>query len=295
MTRARIVVAGDVVDDVIAVVDQPVRSNTDTPARIKRTLGGSAANTAAWLAHEGCSVDFFARVGARDVLRCSEDFSEAGVTPHLAGDEELETGSLVSIVHGDDRSMLTDRGANTAFEPDQIPDSVMAQAAWLHLTGYSFFQHDNPEVLSSLIERAGSLGARVMVDASSAGFLSDIGPERFLNWVGGASILRCNEEEAHILGHSGDTREAIECLGQLFPRVIVTTGEDGALVLEDTVAYHIPATPEERKVDPTGAGDAFNAGVLAGLAAGLSLVDSGANGSRLGAVAISQLGGRPSA
>jgi sugar/nucleoside kinase (ribokinase family) len=269
MTRARIVVAGDVVDDVIAVVDQPVRSNTDTPARIKRTLGGSAANTAAWLAHEGCSVDFFARVGARDVLRCSEDFSEAGVTPHLAGDEELETGSLVSIVHGDDRSMLTDRGANTAFEPDQV--------------------------LSLLIERAGSLGARVMVDASSAGFLSDIGPERFLNWVGGASILRCNEEEAHILGHSGDTREAIECLGQLFPRVIVTTGEDGALVLEDTVAHHIPATPEERKVDPTGAGDAFNAGVLAGLAAGLSLVDSGVNGSRLGAVAISQLGGRPSA
>jgi sugar/nucleoside kinase (ribokinase family) len=63
MTPVRIVVAGDVVDDVIAVVDQPLRANTDTPAQIKRTLGGSAANTAVWLANQGCSVDFFAESG----------------------------------------------------------------------------------------------------------------------------------------------------------------------------------------------------------------------------------------
>ena len=293
MIPARIVVAGDVVDDVIAVVDQPVRSNTDTPARIKRTLGGSAANTAVWLADQGCSVDFFARVGIRDLLRCSEDFSEVGVTPHLAGDEELETGSLVSIVHGDDRSMLSDRGANVALDPTQISDAVLSAASWLHLTGYSFFHHHTPEMLSALIERARSHGLGVMVDASSAGFLLDVGAQRFVSWVTGASVLRCNEEEAQVLADSHDTHTALERLGELFPRVIVTTGEKGSLLREGKSTHHIPSAPAQREVDPTGAGDAFNAGVLAGLARGASLAESATAAASLAAEAVSRLGGRP--
>jgi len=293
MTPARIVVAGDVVDDVIAVVDQPVRSNTDTPARITRTLGGSAANTAVWLAGQGCSVDFFARVGIRDVLRCSEDFSEAGVTPHLAGDEQLETGSLVSIVQGDDRSMLSDRGANVALDPTEISDAVLSAASWLHLTGYSFFHHHNPEMLSTLMERARSHGLGVMVDASSAGFLLDVGPQRFVRWVKGASVFRCNEEEAQVLADSRDTHTALERLGELFPRVIVTTGEKGSLLKEGENTHHIPSVHVQREVDPTGAGDAFNAGVLAGLAQGASLAESATSAAHLAADAVSRLGGRP--
>jgi sugar/nucleoside kinase (ribokinase family) len=293
MTPARIVVAGDVVDDVIAVVDHPVRSNTDTPARITRTLGGSAANTAVWLADQGCSVDFFARVGIRDVLRCSDDFFDAGVTPHLAGDEELETGSLVSIVQGDDRSMLSDRGANVALDPTEISDAVLSAATWLHLTGYSFFHHHNPEMLSTLMERARSHGLGVMVDASSAGFLLDVGPQRFIGWVKGASVLRCNEEEAQVLADSHDTYTALERLGELFPRVIVTTGERGSLLKEGENTHRIPSVPAQREVDPTGAGDAFNAGVLAGLAQGASLAESATAAASLAADAVSRLGGRP--
>ena len=293
MTPVRIVVAGDVVDDVIAVVDQPLRANTDTPAQIKRTLGGSAANTAVWLANQGCSVDFFARVGIRDVVRCSEDFSEVGVTPHLAGDEQLETGSLVSIVRGDDRSMLSDRGANLALDPTEISDSVLSEASWLHLTGYSFFHHHNPKMFSALIERARSQGLGVMVDASSAGFLLDVGAQRFVSWVREASVLRCNEEEAQVLADSVDTHTALERLGEIFPRVIVTTGETGSLLREGGSTHHIPSVPAERDVDPTGAGDAFNAGVLAGLAQGASLAESATAAAALAADAVSRLGARP--
>ena len=293
MTDVRVVVAGDVIDDVIAVVDQPVRSNTDTPARIKRTLGGSAANTAVWLAHQGCGVDFFARVGSRDVLRCSQDFSDAGVTPHLTGDDELETGSLVSIVHGEERSMLSDRGANVTLDPGDVTDAVLAEASWLHLTGYSFFHHEHPELFGSLLQRARSIGLDVMVDASSAGFLLDVGPTQFLEWVAEASLLRCNEEEARVLGDSTGTREALDRLGASFARVVVTLGEEGSLISEGQSTHHIPAVPAPHTVDPTGAGDAFNAGVLAGLGSGLSLAEAATGAARLAALAVSQLGGRP--
>ena len=179
-TTSRVIVAGDVIDDVIAVVQDEIRINTDTPAQIKRTLGGSAANTAVWLAQQECAVDFFGRVGLGDVARCQWEFSAAGVTAHLAGDHNLETGTIVIIAHGEDRSMLSDRGANVAFEPEVIEEEVLDSASWLHLTGYGFFHHTRPAAVSDLLTRARSRGLGVMVDASSTGFLSDMGPEVFL-------------------------------------------------------------------------------------------------------------------
>ena len=61
---ARIVVFGDVIDDVIATPSGVIRPDTDTPATIERRGGGSAANTAAWLATTGMAVD----AGARRLL-----------------------------------------------------------------------------------------------------------------------------------------------------------------------------------------------------------------------------------
>jgi len=46
----RILVFGDVIDDIIVVPSGPIRVDTDTPSAIRSRAGGSAANTAAWLA-----------------------------------------------------------------------------------------------------------------------------------------------------------------------------------------------------------------------------------------------------
>ena len=62
-------VVGDVIHDILATLSMPLRHNTDTPAQIHRSSGGSAANTAVWLAHLGVDVDFIGRVGAEDGAR----------------------------------------------------------------------------------------------------------------------------------------------------------------------------------------------------------------------------------
>jgi sugar/nucleoside kinase (ribokinase family) len=46
-------------------------------------------------------------------------------------------------------------------------------------------------------------------------------------------------------------------------------------------------------IDTTGAGDAYAAGFLAGMAAGRPLAECGALGSRAAAAVIGQYGGRP--
>jgi len=53
----RIVVFGDVIDDIVVVPSGPIRPDTDTPSSIRNSPGGSAANAASWLGSAGAQVD----------------------------------------------------------------------------------------------------------------------------------------------------------------------------------------------------------------------------------------------
>lgn len=57
-----------------------------------------------------------------------------------------------------------------------------------------------------------------------------------------------------------------------FPVVLITRGAEGVDLFEEGRRHHIPAFPVSRKVDPTGAGDAFRGGVVRGLASGWPIV-----------------------
>jgi ribokinase len=88
--------------------------------------------------------------------------------------------------------------------------------------------------------------------------------------------LTPNAGEAALLSGQpvGSPETAREAARQLLERgagtVVVTLGEAGALVCAESSAVHFPAFPVQA-VDTTGAGDAFNAGLALGLAAGGTL------------------------
>lgn len=290
---SRVLVVGDVIDDVVARVTMPVRANTDTPAQIHHQSGGSAANTAVWLATEGVAVDFVGRVGYRDAHRFETEFAEAGVTPHLEHDREAATGTIVIVVEGETRSMLSDRGANVALDPSVIPQALLRQAVILHLTGYSFFHHHNPDALGEFIANAQDAGVQVMVDASSSGFLSDFGSERFLGLIAGIDILRCNEDEALLLSGAHSLSEAVLALSSSFPAIVATRGAAGSLVWESGELTAVEALSGIPSVDPTGAGDSFNAGILSGIVAGESIVHAAQRAAVISARCVSQPGARP--
>ncbi len=61
--------------------------------------------------------------------------------------------------------------------------------------------------------------------------------------------------------------------------IITTLGEKGSRISTAEGDVQIPAVPAERVLDPTGAGDAFRAGLIKGLVMGKSLVVAGQMGS----------------
>src|ERR1700712_1943141 len=89
--RSRIICFGDVIDDVVAIPDGPIRDDTDTPSSIRFRPGGSAANTAAWLGSLGAAVDFVGVVGRDDVGRHGAALDRVGAVSHLRGHDTFAT------------------------------------------------------------------------------------------------------------------------------------------------------------------------------------------------------------
>lgn len=289
-----IVVVGDLIDDIIVRPQREIRVDTDTPALIERSPGGSAANTAAWLGSIGADVHFFGKLGEADVARHKSELEKFDVVAHLEGDAVRPTGTIVIIVEGENRTMLTDRGANVQFDLDTVPDDLIAIANYFHFTGHTIIDEPKRDAVVRLIARAKAHGAIVSVDPASAGFITDFGVTEFMGLCAGVDILRPNEDEACVLAGVTDVAIATEKLTEFFPLVITTSGRHGVLVGErGKPIVHVAVEPVE-VVDPTGAGDSFNAGVLAALANGATPVEAARNGARIAASGLLTVGARPS-
>jgi sugar/nucleoside kinase (ribokinase family) len=294
-SRTRVVVFGDVMDDIVAVPDGPIRVDTDTPSSIVRRAGGSAANAATWLAAAGANVEFIGRVAAADVERHGRLLSDAGVTPRLIADPELPTGAIVVIVDGDRRTMLTQKGANAALVPDDITDELLAGARLLHFTGYSLFGRDDATGIPRLIARATALGVEVSVDPGSAGFLEDYGIREFLAAIAGSTFLFPNLDEGMALTGLSDPLAIVEDLGTRFPVVALTLGVDGVVIAQRGVAPVTVPAAETLTNDPTGAGDAFCGAFLEAWIGGADAADAARAGVLFAARAVAVVGGRPGA
>ena len=293
MNSARVLVIGDVMTDVIVRPEGPLARGSDRRAAIAFRPGGSAANQAAWLASFGVDVDFVARVGAADVASETARLEAIGVTPHLAGDPRRETGRLIALIDPDgERSFLTDRGANEALKAGDIPDALIAGAALIHLSGYSFFADEPRAAVLDVMRRAGA--KPVSVDPASAEFLREAGADKFLAWTQGASILFPNAEEAAILAGSDDPEAQCARLASLYPLVVVKRGAEGCEAAAGAKHWRA-ATPPVEAIDTTGAGDAFVAAFLAARLAGADIEAALERAAAAGALASTVVGGRPKA
>jgi ribokinase len=288
---SRIVVLGDVMVDVVARLSGPLARGSDAPATIRFGGGGSAANTAAWLAAVGAEPVLVGCVGddnrgrdARDELRA------AGVDARLSVAPELPTGTCLVLVGPDgERTMVPDAGANDALSTADLPDDLLAEGGQLHVAGYALLRPGSRPAARAAIERASKVGMTVSVDPSSSALLS----AEFLDHAEGAGLLLPNASEAHALTGDSDPERAARALAERFGEVVVTLGAAGALWTNGNEVLRAAAVPVEAAEDSTGAGDAFAAGLLSARLAGKSTPEALAAGCRLAARAVAQAGARP--
>ena len=117
-------------------------------------------------------------------------------------------------------------------------------------------------------------------------------PAGYLEMLAGVDLFLPNTAELAVLTGSGDPASARSLLNRV-GAVAVTAGSGGAAWVDRDGVVSVPAEPVPA-VNSTGAGDAFNAGLLAAWVAGASLPrEALLAGVRSGALAAARVGARP--
>ncbi|MEV1147901.1 carbohydrate kinase family protein, partial [Micromonospora sp. NPDC049799] len=146
MTAGRVLVVGDLITDVVAVLTGPPATGSDTPARISFSGGGQAANTAAWLAALRVPVTLVGAVGDDGPGRERvTELERAGVDCAVVRRPDRATGTVIVLASGDERTMITERGANLALTAEAV-DAALAgapDARHLHLSAYTLLDAES--------------------------------------------------------------------------------------------------------------------------------------------------------
>jgi adenosine kinase len=105
--------------------------------------------------------------------------------------------------------------------------------------------------------------------------------DRLLEMITGSSLLVSNDYELEMIMRATgfDKAQLLQHTGG----VITTLGENGSLLCTRDQEVKIPAARASKVSDPTGAGDAYRAGLIKGLVTGESLTEA----ARIGAVCAS--------
>jgi sugar/nucleoside kinase (ribokinase family) len=281
---------------VIVMPEGPLVRGSDRRATIRSRPGGSGANQAVWLGSMGCRVALVARIGAADKAALQAHFRGFGVEPLLIADTERPSGVLVTVVDPDgERSFLTDRGANLALSPEDVPLQLLDDAEIIVISGYSLFAKEPRKAVTGLLAAALTRGIEIAVDPASVGFLRELGAENFLSWTQGADLLFANAEEAELLTGTASLDEQVRSLGRCYKQVVVKRGALGAVLgSSEGIALQMAALAVP-VVDSTGAGDAFAAAFISARIADKDRQQCLAAGIAAGAKAVGFIGGQPQA
>ncbi len=236
-------------------------------ADIVFATGGGATNAAATFAKLGFKTGIIARLGHDDAGRAvMADLDHYQVHTELiriVPKEHTAYSTLLTNKNGE-RSILVYRGASSSFSTIDIPWKKLG-CKWLYITSLG----GNLELLKKIIRVANKQGVQIALNPGQAE-LKRVNELQGL--LPSLSVLIVNLAEAQQLtGTQGpDGAKLARLLARPNLTVIVTNGARGAYAHTDGQTW-FARTNGQKSVSSTGAGDAFGAGVVAGLAKGHEL------------------------
>lgn len=283
-----IAVVGSANLDLVVEVDSiPSVGETVLGGDVHRVPGGKGANQAVASSRLGRRVAIVGRVGDDDagsVLRAA--LENSGVdTSQLRETVGVPSGlAMISVGSDGDNSIVVSPGANARV----TPADVTAAQPLLQAAPVTLLQLEIP--VEAVVAAAKAAHGTVILNPAPATAL----PSDLLDHV---DIAVPNQTELALLAggsEPADVATAAEMATSLpTDAVVVTLGADGALVVENGRATHVPA-PKVDPVDTTAAGDSFCAALADGLVRGLDLESSTLWAVRVGAATTQRKGAQPS-
>lgn len=269
----------------------------DGEGKLLQCPGGAPANVAVGIARLGGKSAFIGRVGddpfGRFMAKTLAD--ERVDVKHMRLDLAHRTSTVVVDLddHGERSfTFMVRPSADLFLEPADLP--TFSAGEWLHVCSIALSAEPSRSATFQAMDAIRKAGGYVSFDPN---IRPDLWPDenalrRCLEQaLQSADVVKLSVEELAFLSGDADVQGGLNTLMQRCPArlVLVTQGKEGVIAWHQGAVKHYPATPVQC-VDTTGAGDAFVAGLLYGLAAGQELVPAIALAQRCGALATTEKG-----
>lgn len=227
--------------------------------KIEVNAGGSGHNIAYGLTKLGRKTGIIGCVGT-DIFgnKILDELNEAGVDTTYLRKINKPTGASVVVIGKDgERSILISRGANDYIQPNQINKEYINKFRLFVFT--SVIGKKSLSALDKAIKLARKLGLRIVANPSASMIKHE---NKYLKkLIKISDIVIMNEEEATLLTEK-KISVALKNIKNMGPSIVVLTrGNQGVIAIHNTKVYTQKAY-NVKKIDTTGAGDAFTVGFL---------------------------------
>ena len=247
---------------------------------LKKQKGGTAGNIAYNLALLEIPVSILGSVG--------EDFDEYQTFLQKAGVDV----SNIKIVKNEQTSqafITTDKADNqiTSFYPGSMKNNSSLKIVDLsEKPEFTVISPNDPKAMINFALECQKLEIPYMFDPGMQ--LPRLTNQDLITGIKGAKILIGNDYEIGLL--SSKLKVKSEKLLENIKILITTLGEKGSIIQTKDQNIRIKAAKPKEVIDPTGAGDAYRAGFLAGYLQGLDLKVCGQMGSVTACYSVEKYG-----
>lgn len=183
--------------------------------------------------------------------------------------------------------------AAAQLDARQLDAAYFADAAWLHISGSTLFLSEAcREACAAALRFTKEAGGRLSLDPNLRAELMPVDQARevLAPYLEAADLLLPTAEEALLLTAEYDEERAAAALLDKRERIVVfKRGAAGASLFSQDGRLDVAGFAAD-EVDPTGAGDCFNAAFVYGLRAGWPLLQIGRFACAAGALAVTRQG-----
>jgi ribokinase len=286
----RVVVVGQLGRDLVLRVDRlPGAGGSATVSERIERLGGKGANQAVGLRQLGADVALVGVVGADQAGALAlADAARSGLDLDAVV-RRGRTALFVDLVEPDGaRRLLEDVPPEALLTPEDVR-AAEGTIRGAHVLSLQLQQP--PDALLAAARLGFESGARIVLDGAVEGPARD-------ELLGMASVLRADSAEAAILvaktlSSRGEALAAARLLLEAGPDVVALAVPGGGNLVAWRDGSRFFPHGEPDAVDPTGAGDAFVAGLIRGMLDGAAPAELGRLAADAASSTVLRLGGRP--
>jgi adenosine kinase len=231
--------------------------------------------------------------------------AKLGLRPHLMGTVGKDfpdyrawleqAGVNTTTVRQFDDVFTASFFANTDRENNQLSSfysGAMSRSRHYNLADLSFtpdlviISPNDPQAMTNYTNECREKGYRFIYD-----------PSQQIAWMDGATLkhdmqgayaMVVNQYEAMLITEK--TGMTIDDLRQTVELLVITHGKQGSEIFHNGETVFVPVYPSDTIIDPTGAGDAYRAGLITGIVKNLPLKMAGEMGSLSAVFALENVG-----